>query len=67
MTVLSVSHTSRAATGHWPVLLPALGIHITAGAGRSPARSAAAKTAFALTTCRDAAHGFATSAAVATA
>ncbi|HID9471175.1 TPA: primase-helicase zinc-binding domain-containing protein [Serratia liquefaciens] len=36
MTALSVSHTSRAATGHWPVLLPALGIHITAGGRAQP-------------------------------
>lgn len=36
MTQLSVSHTSRAATGQWPVLLPALGIHITAGGRAQP-------------------------------
>lgn len=36
MTALSVSHTSRAAIGHWPVLLPALGIHITAGGRAQP-------------------------------
>ncbi|CUZ58736.1 primase-helicase zinc-binding domain-containing protein [Serratia marcescens] len=36
MTALSVSHTSRAATGHWPVLLPALGIHIIAGGRAQP-------------------------------
>lgn len=36
MTLLNVSHTSRAATGQWPVLLPALGIHITAGGRAQP-------------------------------
>uniref|UniRef100_UPI0027D1F69E primase-helicase zinc-binding domain-containing protein n=2 Tax=Enterobacterales TaxID=91347 RepID=UPI0027D1F69E len=36
MTATSVSHTSRAATGHWPVLLTALGIHITAGGRAQP-------------------------------
>ncbi len=36
MTQLNVSHTSRAATGQWPVLLPALGIHITAGGRAQP-------------------------------
>ncbi|WP_025119867.1 MULTISPECIES: primase-helicase zinc-binding domain-containing protein [unclassified Serratia (in: enterobacteria)] len=36
MMLLNVSHTSRAATGQWPVLLPALGIHITAGSREQP-------------------------------
>jgi putative DNA primase/helicase len=36
MTLLNVSQTSRAATGQWPVLLPALGIHITAGGRAQP-------------------------------
>ncbi|ERK06937.1 DNA primase [Serratia fonticola AU-AP2C] len=36
MTLLNVSHTSRAATGQWPLLLPALGIHITAGGRAQP-------------------------------
>ncbi|MBL5864208.1 toprim domain-containing protein [Serratia fonticola] len=36
MTLLNVSQTSRAATGQWPLLLPALGIHITAGGRAQP-------------------------------
>ncbi|MFC0226113.1 primase-helicase zinc-binding domain-containing protein [Serratia aquatilis] len=36
MTQLNVSHTARAATGQWPVLLPALGIHILAGGRAQP-------------------------------
>ncbi|WP_315850429.1 primase-helicase zinc-binding domain-containing protein, partial [Yersinia massiliensis] len=46
MTTLSVSHTSRAATGQWPVLLPALGINITAGGRAQPCPMCGGKDRF---------------------
>ncbi|EOI7871042.1 primase-helicase zinc-binding domain-containing protein, partial [Yersinia enterocolitica] len=46
MTLLSVSKTSRAATGQWPVLLPALGIHITAGGRAQPCPMCGGKDRF---------------------
>ncbi|WP_145529490.1 primase-helicase zinc-binding domain-containing protein [Yersinia alsatica] len=46
MTTLSVSHTSHAATGQWPVLLPALGIHITAGGRAQPCPMCGGKDRF---------------------
>ncbi|MHA3682625.1 primase-helicase zinc-binding domain-containing protein, partial [Yersinia enterocolitica] len=46
MTTLNVSKTSRAATGQWPVLLPALGIHITAGGRAQPCPMCGGKDRF---------------------
>ncbi|EKN6110813.1 DNA primase, partial [Yersinia enterocolitica] len=46
MTLLNVSKTSRAATGQWPVLLPALGIHITAGGRAQPCPMCGGKDRF---------------------
>lgn len=59
---MNVTETVKQACGHWPRILPALGVKVIKTAIR-PVRCAAALTASALTIKRGAAHGSVTSAA----
>lgn len=59
---MNVTETVKQACGHWPRILPALGVKVIKTV-ISPARCAAALTVFALTIKRGAGRGSAISAA----
>lgn len=63
---MNVTDTVKQACGHWPRILPALGMKVIKTAIR-PARCVAALTVSALTIKRGVAHGSVTSAAPVTA
>lgn len=58
---MNVTETVKQACGHWPHILPALGVKVIK-TGIRPVRCAAALTVFALTIERGAGRGTATSA-----